>query len=66
MDIKWVKFKYIGKLVNKFFHALLVDIKFGIIPIGEVRVKSPSCVQLFVTPWTIQSVEVSKLEYWSG
>ena len=26
----------------------------------------PSCVQLFVTPWTIQSMEFSRPEYWSG
>ena len=25
-----------------------------------------SCVWLFVTPWTIQSMEFSRLEYWSG
>ena len=25
-----------------------------------------SCVQLFATPWTIQSVEFSRPEYWSG
>ena len=28
--------------------------------------KSLSCVQLFVTPWTIQSMEFSRPEYWSG
>ena len=28
--------------------------------------KSLSCVQLFATPWTIQSIEFSKPEYWSG
>ena len=28
--------------------------------------KSLSCVQLFVTPWTIQSKEFSRPEYWSG
>ena len=28
--------------------------------------KSLSCVQLFATPWTIQSMEFSKPEYWSG
>ena len=27
--------------------------------------KSLSCVQLFVTPWTLQSMEVSRPEYWS-
>ena len=25
-----------------------------------------SCVQLFMTPWTIQSMEFSRPEYWSG
>ena len=25
-----------------------------------------SCVQLFATPWTIQSMEFSRPEYWSG
>ena len=28
--------------------------------------KSLSCVWLFVTPWTIQAKEFSRLEYWSG
>ena len=28
--------------------------------------KSLSCVQLFVTPWTIQSMELSRPEHWSG
>ena len=28
--------------------------------------KSLSCVQLFATPWTIQSMEFSRPEYWSG
>ena len=29
-------------------------------------VKSLSCVQFFVTPWTIQFMEFSRPEYWSG
>ena len=28
--------------------------------------KSLSCVQLFVTPWALQSMEFSRPEYWSG
>ena len=28
--------------------------------------KSPSCVQLFATPWTIQYMEFSRPQYWSG
>ena len=32
---------------------------------GKWQWKSLSRVQLFVTPWTIQSMEFSRLEYWS-
>ena len=28
--------------------------------------KSLRCIRLFVTPWTIQSMEFSRPEYWSG
>ena len=31
----------------------------------ESEVKSLSCVQLFATPWTIQSMELSRSVYWS-
>ena len=34
--------------------------------ISKVKWKSPSRVQLFVTPWTIQSTGFSRPEYWSG
>ena len=30
------------------------------------RVRLLSCVQLFVSPWTVQSTEFSRPEYWSG
>ena len=37
----------------------------------KVKVKSLSCVRLFVTPWTVAyqappSMEFSRQEYWSG
>ena len=32
----------------------------------EVKWRSLSCVWLFATPWTIQSMEFSKPEHWSG
>ena len=32
----------------------------------KVEWKLFSCVQLFATPWTIQSTEFSRPEYWSG
>ena len=36
-------------------------------PILFIKVKvKVSCVQLFVTPWTIQTMEFSRPEYWSG
>ena len=33
---------------------------------SEVKWKALSRVQLFATPWTIQSMEFSRPEYWSG
>ena len=33
---------------------------------SEVKWKSLSRARLFVTPWTIQSMEFSRPEYWSG
>ena len=33
---------------------------------SEVKWKSLSCVWLFVTPWSIQFMEFSRPEYWSG
>ena len=49
----------------KRFFPTVVDI------MVKVQVKSLSCVQLFVTPWTIVhqaplSMEFSRQEYWSG
>ena len=49
---------------------VLADISFTTEPLGKPRIKewkwkSLSCVQLLVTPWTIQSMEFSRPEYWS-
>ena len=33
---------------------------------SDEKWKLLSCVRLFATPWTIQSVEFSRPEYWSG
>ena len=33
---------------------------------GEIKRKLLSCVRLFATQWTIQSMEFSRLDYWSG
>ena len=32
----------------------------------KVKGKSLRRVQLFVTPWTIESMEISRPEYWTG
>ena len=32
----------------------------------EVKWKLLSCVRFFATPWTIQSMEFSRPEYWTG
>ena len=32
----------------------------------EVKLKLLSCVRFFVTPWTIESMEFSRPEYWTG
>ena len=43
----------------------MILIFFFLISVKEKR-KSLSRARLFVTPWTIQSMEFSKQEYWSG
>ena len=50
---------------NKMCHYLKLVIWLHQIPASEVKWKSLSCVQLFATPRTIQSVEFSRPEYWS-
>ena len=42
------------------------DSVFHCIKWSEVKWNSLSHVQLFATPWTIQSLEFSRQEYWSG
>ena len=37
-----------------------------VLPFPEVKWKPPSHVQLFVSPWTIQSMAFSRPESWSG
>ena len=45
---------------TKFCKAVILQLK------KWMKWKSLSHVQLFVTPWTIQSMEFSRPEYWSG
>ena len=37
-----------------------------LIEMMKVKVKVTQSVQLLVTPWTIQSMEFSRPEYWRG
>ena len=46
------------------FKTTIIDVLSA--PVIEVKWKSLSSVRLFVTPWTIQSMEFSRPEYWSG
>ena len=48
----------LGSLLQLFTRDFLWDC--------EVKWKSLSCVWLFVTPWTVQSMRLSRPEYWSG
>ena len=55
---KWAKIKEENNRTMKEEHKL--ELK------KLIKWKSLSRVRLFVTPWTIQSVEFSRPEYWSG
>ena len=35
-------------------------------PMVKVKVTQSCLIRFFVTPWTIQSLEFSRPEYWSG
>ena len=43
----------VAKLLGIFFHL-------------KWKWKSLSCIQLFATPWTLENMEFSRPEYWSG
>ena len=43
-----------------------LDKLFKFFPLNNSEGKAFSCVLLFVTPWTIQSMEFSRPKYWSG
>ena len=44
----------------------LIYLKWSEVKWSEVKWKSLSRIQLFETSWTIQSMEFSRPEYWSG
>ena len=60
---------YSKECINIFFHHF--ELPSIIWSESEVKVKSLSCVQLFVTPWTVAyqaplSMGFSRQEYWNG
>ena len=59
-----------GDCSHEIKRHLLLERK-AMINLVKVKVKSLSCIQLFVTPWTVAykaplSMEFSGQEYWSG
>ena len=52
------------KLIHR-FNELPIKIQTGFLAEMD-KWKSLSCVQLFATAWTIQSMEFSRPEYWGG
>ena len=60
-----------GKYINQKFHLTWIYIKQNELLIERKKVKSFSCVWVFVTPWTVAyetspSIGFSRQEYWSG
>ena len=53
---------FISKIYAKFVYSKLLIYQFS----PSENWKWLSCVWLFVTPWSIQSMEFSRSEYWSG
>ena len=43
-----------------------LHVKYKVVKAMKVKVTVTQYVQLFATPWTIQSMEFSRSEYWSG
>ena len=64
----WEYHQLPGWLANKLpsMHYLSFLSQVFLILLCEVKWKSLSRVQLFVTPWTARSMEFSRPEYWSG
>ena len=56
--------------INEYSENFNKDRKYQIEVIAELEIqwqwKSLSCVWLFVTLWSIWSMELSRPEYWSG
>ena len=48
------------------FMSQTLHVKYKVVKAMKVKVTVTQYVQLFATPWTIQSMEFSRSEYWSG
>ena len=72
--LEWIAFPYPGDLPNPGIEPRSPAMQADSLPAGPPgnpysyyeKWKLLRCVQLFVTPWTIQSTEFSRPEYWSG
>ena len=61
----WIPRAHIYVLSGNFFNHLLIFM-FCLFAERNWKWKSLSCFWLFASPWTIQSMEFSRPEYWSG
>ena len=66
---------FVGKVISLLFHMLSrlvitflprMKCSYPHTKIRKWKWKSLSCVWLFANPWTIQSMEFSRSEYWNG
>ena len=55
-----------GSGVNRLSQVLCLVLIPSLNTFSPTKWKSLSCVRFFETPWTIQSMEFSRPEYWSG
>ena len=53
-------------IMKSWHYRIIQEMNFFCLQDWKWMWKSLSCVQLFATPWTIQSMEISRPEYWSG
>ena len=73
LDEAQARIKIAGRNINNLRYADDIthmarseELKSFLIKVKEVKWNSFSHVWLFTTPWTIQSMEFSRPEYWSG
>ena len=57
---------WLSRYYARLFSTMIIPIPTGFGGVWKWKWKLLSHVQLFATPWTIQSMEFSRPEYWSG